>query len=380
MTARISIEEASTLGWDRYVGAEGTTIGMHTFGSSAPLKDVLGEVRLHARRRWSRRPRSCSTERKRQMKPTQELHDLGQSLWVDNITRTMLDDGTLAALHRRALGHRPDLEPDDLRQGDRRRQRLRRAGRRALRAGPRGRGALLRARAHRPAPRGGAVQAGPRPHRRVDGRVSLEVSPKLADDAQATIKQAAELYGRAEENFFIKIPGTMAGAQGDRGDDLRRDPRQRHAAVLDRAVPRRRRRLHARGRAADRGRASTPTSRRSPRSSSAAGTPPSPTRPRTSCATSSASRSASAPTPPTASCSTPTACCACTTRARRPQRLLWASTGTKDPDASDVLYIEGLASPVHGQHDAREDAQGVRRPRQGRRAAAASTAATPRRR
>ena len=30
------------------------------------------------------------------MNPTQQLHDLGQSLWVDNITRTMLDDGTLA--------------------------------------------------------------------------------------------------------------------------------------------------------------------------------------------------------------------------------------------------------------------------------------------
>jgi transketolase len=41
--ARISIEEASTLGWDRYVGPEGETIGMHTFGSSAPLKDVLGK-------------------------------------------------------------------------------------------------------------------------------------------------------------------------------------------------------------------------------------------------------------------------------------------------------------------------------------------------
>ena len=40
ITARVSIEEASTLGWDRYVGPEGATIGMHTFGSSAPLKDV----------------------------------------------------------------------------------------------------------------------------------------------------------------------------------------------------------------------------------------------------------------------------------------------------------------------------------------------------
>ena len=38
--ARVSIEEASTLGWDRFVGPEGAKIGMHTFGSSAPLKDV----------------------------------------------------------------------------------------------------------------------------------------------------------------------------------------------------------------------------------------------------------------------------------------------------------------------------------------------------
>jgi transketolase len=40
ITARVSVEEASTLGWDRYVGPEGAVIGMHTFGSSAPLKDV----------------------------------------------------------------------------------------------------------------------------------------------------------------------------------------------------------------------------------------------------------------------------------------------------------------------------------------------------
>ncbi len=40
VTARVSIEEASTLGWDQYVGPAGERIGMHTFGSSAPLKDV----------------------------------------------------------------------------------------------------------------------------------------------------------------------------------------------------------------------------------------------------------------------------------------------------------------------------------------------------
>jgi transketolase len=40
ITARVSIEEASTLGWERFVGPQGAKIGMHTFGSSAPLKDV----------------------------------------------------------------------------------------------------------------------------------------------------------------------------------------------------------------------------------------------------------------------------------------------------------------------------------------------------
>jgi transketolase len=40
VTARVSVEEASTLGWDRFVGTRGRRIGMHTFGSSAPLKDV----------------------------------------------------------------------------------------------------------------------------------------------------------------------------------------------------------------------------------------------------------------------------------------------------------------------------------------------------
>jgi transketolase len=39
--ARVSVEQASTLGWDRYVGDGGAVIGMHTFGASAPLKQLL---------------------------------------------------------------------------------------------------------------------------------------------------------------------------------------------------------------------------------------------------------------------------------------------------------------------------------------------------
>jgi transketolase len=38
--ARIAVEQASTFGWDRYVGSEGRVIGMKTFGASAPLKEL----------------------------------------------------------------------------------------------------------------------------------------------------------------------------------------------------------------------------------------------------------------------------------------------------------------------------------------------------
>ena len=41
VTARVSVEQASTFGWARYVGATGHSIGMRSFGASAPLKDLL---------------------------------------------------------------------------------------------------------------------------------------------------------------------------------------------------------------------------------------------------------------------------------------------------------------------------------------------------
>jgi transketolase len=41
ITARVSVEMAATMGWDRYVGAKGQIMGMHTFGASAPIKDVM---------------------------------------------------------------------------------------------------------------------------------------------------------------------------------------------------------------------------------------------------------------------------------------------------------------------------------------------------
>jgi transketolase len=43
VAARVSVEMGSVIGWDRYAGATGAKIGMHTFGSSAPLKDLLAK-------------------------------------------------------------------------------------------------------------------------------------------------------------------------------------------------------------------------------------------------------------------------------------------------------------------------------------------------
>jgi transketolase len=41
--ARVAVEEASVIGWDRYVGDGGAVVGMRTFGASAPLKELIGK-------------------------------------------------------------------------------------------------------------------------------------------------------------------------------------------------------------------------------------------------------------------------------------------------------------------------------------------------
>ena len=48
VSARVSVEMASTLGWERYVGLKGKAIGMHSFGASAPLKDLLKKFGFEA--------------------------------------------------------------------------------------------------------------------------------------------------------------------------------------------------------------------------------------------------------------------------------------------------------------------------------------------
>ena len=145
------------------------------------------------------------------MKATQELHDLGQSLWVDNITRTMLDDGTLARyieeLSVTGLTSNPTIFDKAIGDGSAYDEQIAELAGRGL-AGEELFFELALTDLRRAAALFNDVNERTDG---VDGRVSLEVSPLLADDAEATIAQAAQLYGKAEENFFIKIPGTKAG-------------------------------------------------------------------------------------------------------------------------------------------------------------------------
>jgi transketolase len=61
VSARVAVEAASPLGWDRFVGDRGTVVGMTTFGDSAPAKDVFAHfgftpenVAEHGRLLWKR--------------------------------------------------------------------------------------------------------------------------------------------------------------------------------------------------------------------------------------------------------------------------------------------------------------------------------------
>ncbi|MGZ5894037.1 MAG: transaldolase family protein, partial [Caldimonas sp.] len=145
---------------------------------------------------------------------TEKLRALGQSLWIDNITRQMLDDGTLARyigeLSITGLTSNPTIFEHAIGKGtsyDEQIATLARAGRSgedlfiqlALRD-------LTRA-ADLFRPTHDATGG-------VDGWVSLEVSPFLVDDADKTIQAAARLHvAAARPNLYIKIPGTEAGVK-----------------------------------------------------------------------------------------------------------------------------------------------------------------------
>ena len=201
---------------------------------------------------------------------------------------------------------------------------------------------------------------------------------------RAAIDAAARIHAQAGAAQSVRQDSRHAGRRsGDRGIDLRRRADQRDAAVLARAVRRRRRGLSARHRAAHRRRA-RPARRigrlavRQPLGQGGerqgAGRAAQSPRHRDRAA---------APTARIASCSPRRAGASSPRAGARPQRLLWASTGTKDPNAPDTLYVEALAAPdtidtmpektlrafaEHGKRRGR-DGRGRRRCRSGARAA-----------
>jgi transaldolase len=146
------------------------------------------------------------------MKPTQQLHDLGQSLWLDNITRPMLDDGVLRRyideLAVTGLTSNPTIFDEAIggsRAYDRSIQQKARTGLQAE--------ALFVELALEDLRRAADLF---RPvfdrTQKQDGWVSMEVSPLLADDARGTVEAARQIHRMADRpNLYVKIPGTPAG-------------------------------------------------------------------------------------------------------------------------------------------------------------------------
>lgn len=146
------------------------------------------------------------------MNNTQRLHDLGQSLWLDNISRKLLDDGTL----RRYIDHfsitgltsNPTIFDEAIGAGDAYDQGIRSKAA----AGKSGEALFvelaledLRRAADLFRPIFDATNG-------VDGWVSMELSPLLAGETAGSIEAAARIFRQAERpNLFVKIPGTPAG-------------------------------------------------------------------------------------------------------------------------------------------------------------------------
>jgi len=146
------------------------------------------------------------------MKPTQKLHELGQSLWLDNITRDLLNSGTLRRyrdeLSVTGLTSNPTIFDHAIKNSTDYDEAIRQK----LDEGKSGEELFFELALE------DLVQAADlfRPihdhSSGVDGWVSLEVSPLLAHDTETTLSEAKDLHARADRpNLFIKIPGTKEG-------------------------------------------------------------------------------------------------------------------------------------------------------------------------
>src|SRR6266581_136703 len=279
------------------------------------------------------------------MKATQILHDLGQSLWLDNITRSLLKTGVLrryiAELSVTGLTSNPTIFDHAIKNSSDYDTTIKSK----LAQGKSGEKLFFElaledireaADLFRPV------------HDRtcgVDGWVSLEVSPLLAHDTKSTIAVAKDLHAQARRpNVFIKIPGTPEGLPAIEEAIFAGVPVNvtllfsegqylEAANAFMRGIERR---IEAGLRADVASVASIFISRWDV---AVTGKVPKALNDRLGIAVAKRTYKAYL-----GLLSSPRWMRAYNAGAR-PQRLLWASTGTKDPKASDVLYVKALAAP-----------------------------------
>ncbi len=269
---------------------------------------------------------------------------MGQSLWLDNITRTILGDGTLQGyvdeLSVTGLTSNPTIFDKAISQGDAYDEQIEGAGpdaestedlffELAL--------ADLRDATEIFAPIHARTDG-------VDGWASLEVSPLLADDAAATIAQAASLHEKGgRDNLFIKIPGTEAGRTAIEESIFAGVPinvtllfsREQYLAAAEAYMRGLERRVEAGLDPAVGSVASIFVSRWDV---AVQDTAPAGLRNQLGIAVAKRAYRAYRELLDSERWQS------LANEGARPQRLLFASTGTKDPDASDTLYVEALAA------------------------------------
>ena len=279
------------------------------------------------------------------MNPTTRLHDIGQSLWLDNITRDLLTGGALARYIAELSVTGLTSNPTIFYQAFKNSAAYDVAIRRRLREGKFGERLFfelaledLTAAADLFRPIWERTDG-------VDGWVSLEVSPLLAHDATSTIAAAKQLYAQAARpNLFIKIPGTAEGLPAIEeatyagipvNVTLLFSPAQ-YVAAAEAFLRGVERRIEAGLPPKVGSVASVFVSRLD---GAVAGKVPDSIQDKVGIAVASLAyaeyrRVLNSPRWQRAF-----------NFGARPQRLLFASTGTKDPKARDVLYVEALAAP-----------------------------------
>ncbi|HUA69076.1 MAG TPA: transaldolase [Candidatus Saccharimonadales bacterium] len=279
------------------------------------------------------------------MKATQLLQDLGQSLWLDNITRDLLNTATLdhyiVELSVTGLTSNPTIFDHAIKNSTA----YDVAIRKGLAKGKTGENLFFDLAMEDLVRAADLFRSIYDRTNGVDGWVSLEVSPLLAHDMGKTLEAARELHARAgRPNLLIKIPGTKEGLPAIEEAIYAGVPvnvtllfsREQYLAAADAYMRGVERRIEAGLNPHIGSVASVFVSRWD---AAVAGKVPMELNNRLGIAV--ANRTYKAYRELLASPRWQRAFRA----GARSQRLLWASTGTKDPKASDVLYVKALAAP-----------------------------------